>query len=493
MILAGNKKHWLEEISEKQSGHYSLLTLHTNLSYKEFWNEALNFAKTFLDAGIKENDNVGILCNHSKDFWISVNALWLLNAIPVPLNNRNTFEETVEQINHADINLLLIDPILANPSIWDNSCESIPSGQFSLQSFPCKTLLIEPNEIDKTNSFIEPAQFSLKNSAVILFTSGSSGKSKAVLHTFESLLESVKGTDSSFNLSNGDIWLASLPLYHIGGFMIPVRALLTGSAVAFPGSLKQNDVAEAITSFNPTHVSVVSTTMQRMIESGFKPNSKLKNIFLGGGPSSTELCLKAVNAGWPVIKVYGSTETCSMATALLHKDIIRKPESAGKPIADNQIVIEQGEILIKSNSLFKNYYKDAGSTNIVLREKYYHTGDYGRIDDEGFLFVDSRREDIIITGGENVSVKEIEEAIKSIDNICDVFVFPFNDETWGQIICATVAGKNVHENNLIESLRKKLPSYKIPKHFYFVDHIPRNEMGKVKRNELYKMINLSET
>jgi O-succinylbenzoic acid--CoA ligase len=338
-----------------------------------------------------------------------------------------------------------------------------------------------------------------------MFTSGSSGKSKAVVHTFESLFESVKSTDSFADLSAEDIWLASLPLYHIGGFMILVRSLITGSSVVFPDSLEYKDILHAIHKFLPSHISIVPTTLLRLLNENVHPNANLKYVFLGGGPSEKQLILDAVNQGWPIVKVYGSTETCSMITALLPNEIKDKLESAGKVLDENKIKImsmnkndpdgftnigEVGEIIVSVKSLFKEYYNDQESTSQSIQNGWFYSGDFGWIDKDGYLFVESRREDLIITGGENVSANEVETAIKSHPSVKDAFVFALQDKTWGQIICAAIVSNDFGADEIKDFLKTKTAAYKIPKRFFFMEKIPRNELGKVTRAVILKQLNL---
>ena len=146
-----------------------------------------------------------------------------------------------------------------------------------------------------------------------------------------------------------------------------------------------------------------------------------------------------------------------------------------------------GEILVKSKSLFKKYYNDEQSTNEKFKDGFYHTGDYGWIDNDGFLFVESRREDLIVTGGENVSAVEVELLIKLHPKVNDVIVFGIDDQIWGQKVCAAVVAKpdsSIYEEELNLFLKKSLAGYKIPKKFLFLKKLPRTELGKVMKDKL---------
>ncbi len=484
MISIGNTNHWLSEQATMQPNNQAIITSEKTFTYSEFYEECLGVQSYFDQLGIKEKDHVGILFGHNYEFFVIVNALWLIGTVPVPLNTRHTTKEIQNQLRQADIKFLIIDETLKS--------------QFASLIFQNKTYLnkVTKYEVRSTKFNILHSAFCTQHSALIMFTSGSAEKPKAVVHTFNSLLESVKATDSFADLSAEDVWLASLPLYHIGGFMILVRSLITGSSVVFPDSLEYKDILLAIHKFPPSHISIVPTTLLRLLNDNVSPNTNLKFVFLGGGPSEKEFILSAVNQGWLIVKVYGSTETCSMVTALLPKEIKSKPDSVGIPLGENKIKImsksknDLGEVAVFSKSLFKEYYNDQLTTNNELKDGWYHTGDYGWLDREGYLYIASRREDLIITGGENVSAHEVETAIKSHPLIKDAFVFALQDKNWGQIVCAVIVTDNFSEDEIKNFLKTKIAGYKIPKLFFSMEKIPRNELGKVTRAAIFKQLNL---
>ena len=498
MIKLTNMEHWLIEQARLSPNQIAIYTSEQRINYDKLLEQSLATAEYLSSLGIKDGDNVGILSDHNYKFWIIVNALWLLGAVPVPLNTRNTIEEISWQLKKVDAEFL----ITMNKETW--KYESVQN--ISLDDFNFLENNFKPNSIGHSTFGVYPPVRRTLHSSLIMFTSGSTGKLKAVVHTFKSLYESVKAMDSFFSLSPNDLWLSSLPLYHIGGFMILVRSLLSGCGVIFPNHLKHEAVIDAMAEFNPTHVSMVSPTVKRIIDEDTEPNTNLKYVFLGGGPLSPEICSKAIDAGYPIVKVYGSTETCSMVAALNSSDLYIRSESVGFALT-NEIKINIkdddenaedtndstiGEVLISSPTLFKEYYNDQQSTQTKIVDGFYHTGDYGCLDDEGYLYIESRREDIIITGGENVSAKEVEEALLSFPGIQENFVFGMEDEKWGQIVCAAIVCENLSESEIKSQLKEKLAGFKIPKKFFFVEEIPRNEMGKIKRAELLRRLNLDE-
>ncbi len=479
MVTIPNTNYWLIELEKRSQTKTAVSSKSYTFSYRQLLSQAITTAALLRSQGIAEGDNVCIHSKHSYEFWIIVNALWFLGAVPVPLSTRNTNEEISWQINHVKAKHLIT---------FYSERELKNIKQIVLDSFD-----FQNNQINEKHIALSP--FNSAFSSLILFTSGSTGKPKAVVHTFQSLFESVKAMDSTLNMNSSDKWLASLPLYHIGGLMILVRALLTGSEVVFPASLKYTDLISEMKSSNPSHVSIVSTTLQRILDEKIEPNTNLEYVFIGGGPLSQYACERAIGTGYPIVKVYGSTETCSMIAALKPEGIGLKPDSVGKALSNEiKIKVTNGsrEILISSPSLFKEYFNDEFATKAKFIDGFYNSGDFGRIDEEGYLYIESRREDIIISGGENVSAKEVESALLSIDTIKDAVVFGVFDNTWGQKVCAAIVSSHFNETSLIQTLKGKIAGYKIPKQFFTLAEVPRNEMGKVNREMLMKLLSLDE-
>ena len=485
MITISNSEHWLYEQSVQHPNRTAIQIEQGSISYQKFFEITELAANYLLTQGIKENDHVGILFSHSYYFFVLVNALWFIGAVPVPLNTRKTAIEIEKEIHQADIKCLVIEDSL-----------KLQFSALYFQNVLSMNTIIK-HEIQNRDFRILNSTFSILNCSLIMFTSGSSGNPKAVVHTFQSLYESVLALDAFSELSSEDIWLASLPLYHIGGFMILIRSLLAGSSVVFPASSKFEDINHAITQSNPSHVSLVPTTLQDILDNNVKPNNNLKFIFLGGGPSQTELVNEAIEKSFPIVKVYGSTETCSMITALHPDEAKLKPDSAGKPIGENKIKIinkdknDLGEVAVYSKSLFNKYYNDQQTSNNKLKDGWYLTGDFGRIDSGGYLYIESRRDDLIISGGENIIPFEVESAIQKHSSVKDVLVFGIQDKTWGQIVCAALVSEGITEDVIKDFLKEKIAAYKIPKRFFIVKEIPKNEMGKANRSELLKLLKLS--
>ncbi len=330
----------------------------------------------------------------------------------------------------------------------------------------------------------------LDDEAVVIFTSGSTGQAKGVVHTFSSLINNIENGNQILMHQEKDRWLASLPFYHIGGFQIICRSLLYGCTIVIPDSLQTEDLAKSVSNFSPTHLSLVSTQLERLINHKVKPDESLKASLIGGGFIDDELMFEANELGWKPLRVYGSSETGSFVTVISANEIKDKPQSVGKALKNVELkTTDDLEILIKSDSLFIKYLDDDKETSSKLVDGFYHSGDLGYIDEDGYLFIEARRNDLIVTGGENINPIEVEKALLQIPGIKEACVFAKLSKTWGQIVaCAMVfTDSSVEEKTIKEILKQKLAGYKIPKKFFFVDGLPRTSLGKLEREKIRKM------
>jgi O-succinylbenzoic acid--CoA ligase len=231
-----------------------------------------------------------------------------------------------------------------------------------------------------------------------------------------------------------------------------------------------------------------------LVDKKIKPNPELKNVLLGGGYISNELIEQAIELGWKITKVYGSTETASFVTALSAAEFKLKPGSAGKPIAPNKLKIVDennrtlvsnisGEILISSPAFMQGYLNEQKND-----ETYFHSNDIGYLDDDGYLFLESRKSDLIISGGENINTFEVEKEILQHPTIKETAVFPIKSDEWGETVAAAIILEeginNFHVEELKTFLKNKLASFKIPKNVFIEKELPKTELGKVEKNKL---------
>jgi O-succinylbenzoic acid--CoA ligase len=454
-----------------------------SLNYKQLKEKILETAEILRSSKIEEDDKVALIGKNDLDYICIVLALWQLKAVPVLINPRLVGEEIDFQTDLTDCKFVLISKDIELADLESD-------GEKIFYPFKSKNVN-NPVETDKE---INP-----DNTAVIIFTSGTEGKSKGVELSFNSLFQSAKIGDQVIHHTKEDKWLASLPFNHVGGFSIITRSLLFGSSLIIPDNLQTEALAKAIESFKPTLCSLVPTQLKRLISSDVQANEELRNVLLGGGYVDQKLVMEAIHQDWKIAKVYGSTETGSFVTALTEDECLENPTSVGKALSPNRIVIlnenkfhalegEVGEIAIYSPAVMKGYYNDDEKIEDYFEDEFYLTGDMGYLDTEGYLYLEARKKDMIITGGENVNPNEVEDRIMEHPDISDAAVFPLKDDEWGEIVAAAIVMSDSKTNISLEEIEKflkdNIAGFKMPRKLFYEKELPKNELGKITRRIL---------
>lgn len=306
-------------------------------------------------------------------------------------------------------------------------------------------------------------------------------------------------------LHEDDRWLICLPLFHIGGLAIVMRAVIYGIPVVFPPAGPDRrrfdplSVAATITEERVTLVSVVTVMLRQLLDIwADQPHPPaLRRVLLGGGPAPRALLEECARRALPVTQSFGMTETASQVVTLAPEDALRKLGSAGRPLPPNEVRIdllreggEEGEILVRGPSVTIGYLGPDGDLSRPLPavdgDGWLHTGDIGYLDD-GYLYVLDRRADLIISGGENISPAEVEAVLLSHPEVAEAGVYGVPDERWGQKVAAAVvarAGAVLVEEELRAYCRQHLAGYKVPGQVRIVSVLPRNAAGKLLRRRL---------
>jgi o-succinylbenzoate---CoA ligase len=312
----------------------------------------------------------------------------------------------------------------------------------------------------------EPLHLALDVPATIVFTSGSTGEPKAALHTFGNHYYSALGSNSNVALAQGDRWLHSLPLYHVGGLSILFRCLLAGATVVLPepGTALGKAIAGGA-----THVSLVPTQLLRLLRQEDFERGALKAILLGGGPIPPLLVDEAASRGLAIHTSYGLTEMASQVTATppgAPREVLR---TSGRLLPHREIsTSDDGEILVRGETLFAGYVKSDIVDRPLDMEGWFHTKDLGELDADGYLSVRGRKDNLFISGGENVQPEEIEEALCHLEGVEEAVVVPISEAEFGSRPVAfvrTVEGA-ARLGDLARALELHLPRFKIPVAFH---------------------------
>jgi O-succinylbenzoic acid--CoA ligase len=317
---------------------------------------------------------------------------------------------------------------------------------------PHLTLLMPTRASDLSTQALDgipPAPIALQNHldlddpACIMFTSGTTGRSKGVVLTNGNLWWSAIGSALNLGHSSDDRWLACLPLFHVGGLAIVLRSAIYGIAAVVHEKFDPVAINQAIDADGVTIVSVVSTMLQRMLDERnsvpYPPS--LRCILLGGGPAPRPLLERCAAINAPTVQTYGLTETASQIATLPPEDALRKLGSAGKPLPGAELRIEAegrdmgphdaGEIVVRGPMVTRGYLDGNMQGASTLKDGWLHTGDIGYLDEEGYLYVLDRRHDLIISGGENIYPAEVQAVLLDHPAVADAGVTGVSDAEWG--------------------------------------------------------------
>lgn len=301
----------------------------------------------------------------------------------------------------------------------------------------------------------------------VIHTSGSGGRAKPVELSYGNHHASALACAERLGQNHDDRWLSLVPASHVAGLAILIRAALGAVTAVVHERFEARAAREALEAGEGTLVSLVPTMLSRLRELGFERAPAVRAILLGGGPIPSEQLEWALAAGLPVVPVYGMTETASLVVA----------GSPGEPVRGAELAISAaGEILVRG---------PMAARGALAPDGWVHTGDLGRIDEHGRLHVQGRVKELIITGGENVSPVEVEDALLSHPAVADAAVAGLPDPEWGEAVTAFVVLRDpAGEDELMEHCRARLAPFKVPKRIEQVPGLPRSPAGKLLRREI---------
>lgn len=315
----------------------------------------------------------------------------------------------------------------------------------------------------------------------IINTSATTGKFKSVPVRWSQIESHVKASAKVLGVEEDDNWLVVLPMFHVSGLSIILRTLYNGTRATIREKFSEQVVLEALKTDEVTMVSLVPTVLQRIVERIQAPT--LRAILLGGEFIPMPLLQECAQRNLPVYKTYGMSETFAQSTTFSIKEYPNKLASVGYPLQGVTIEIRNpdeegvGEVWLSSPMLMKGYL------NKEPIKGAFNTDDIGYVDKNGFLYLLNRRKDIIISGGENIYPKEIEDVLYEMNGINECAVIPITDSKWGQVPVLCVV-TNRSEEDISQYLLSRLAKYKVPKRMIYFDALPKNSMGKILRQDL---------
>ncbi|TAK66101.1 MAG: o-succinylbenzoate--CoA ligase [Dehalococcoidia bacterium] len=468
-------------------GRVSVLVDGCEISFAQLDADADTVARGLVERGVRAGDRLAVLMPNGVRFVELVHAAPRAGAIIVPLNTRLSRDELAWQLRDSGASLVVFDDATSDAAsavVDATRVAAVHAGELG-RSADGDAHLRYGHELGDVQS--------------IIYTSGTTGTPKGAMLTFGNHAASAAASAANLGVRDDDRLLASLPMFHVGGLAVVLRGVLYGNAVVVLESFDPARVNATIDRDGVTTISVVANMLRRMLDArgdAAYPRS-LRTVLLGGGPAPRELLEECAARGLPVLQTYGLTEAASQVATLTPSDALRKLGSAGQPLPGTSIRIESdgracaagepGEILVSGPTISPGYWRRTEETAAAFRDGWLRTGDFGYLDDEGYLYVLDRRNDLIVSGGENVYPAEVESVLQSHPDVAEAAVYGVADARWGAVAAAAVVlcdGAAASADELIAWCRARLARYKTPAHVWFLDELPRNAAGKVQRRLL---------
>ncbi len=497
--------NWLSQRAIQKKDAIALIFKSTTHQKSERWtysqlevevNQCVNYLQAL---GIKSGDRVGLLLTNHPKYIILVHALIKCGAIGFFLNIRLTAEELSWQIKDSLTQYLLCDEV--TKAIANKITNQIDSLIVS-EIFHTSVNISLKNKQERGIENINLENINLENIQGVFYTSGTTGKPKGVPLTYNNHFHSAIASALHLGVNLDDNWLLCMPMFHVGGMAIAWRSVINGTTLTLLPKFDEQEVLDAIATEKITLISLVPTMLTRLLRHPNWQNlQKLRAILLGGAPASSELINQALQLNLPIMPTYGMTETASQITTLLPHEVAIKRGSSGLPLFGNRLRIVDlddstqdlaigmiGQILVQGANVMKGYLN---KNTTILQDGWLHTGDLGYLDRDGYLYVVSRRSDLIISGGENIYPTEIEAILLEHPMIAEACVVGIGDREWGEIVAAVIVTEAyVTETQLsLEDIRqyceqKSLARYKLPKLIYIWESLPKSASGKLSRQNI---------
>src|SRR6478609_493627 len=435
---------WLSQRSQSAPDRVALLADGAEVTYAELEAEATWVARRLAAQGVRRGSIVALTMHPNREQVVLVHALMKVGAVLLPLGPRLAPAEHDAIIAAEEAAVDLLDP----GQLTQTEADLPLLGEHDMDEIACRVL-----------------------------TSGSSGAPRPVGLTYGNFLWSAVGSAFNIGVAPADRWLCCLPLSHLSALGIVIRSVIYGTTAVLHDGFETDRVAAALAGGDITVVSLVSTMLVRLLEAGADLSGP-RAILVGGGPVPEEPLEEAIARGATVVQTYGLTEACSQVTTLAPADAKRKLGSAGRPLLTTHLRIQDGEILVQGPTVAPGSADPDG---------WLHTGDLGQIDEEGFLYVKDRIDDLIVSGGENVAPAEVEEVLLRHPEVADAAVIGREDPEWQQAVTAVVVlanGSEVTPDELRRHCSESLAGFKVPKRVELAAALPRTPSGKLMRRAL---------
>lgn len=470
------------------------------ITNQEFHARVNALAAGLRDTGIGSGDIVALLLYNHIEFIETVFALNRLGAAFLPLNYRLSPTEWEYILTHSEAAAIVSEPEFVPAVSGIAPQRRLLVGTTREDGWVCyDDLLVRYAGASVPVESVRPDHLQR-----LMYTSGTTARPKGVQITHENLLFKNFGHIIEFGITSADTTLVCGPLYHVGGLDLPgLGTLHAGGSLVLLRKFDAREVLDTIERERPSNVWLAPSMMNALLqlpETADRDTSSLRFI-IGGGEKMPEPLIERIRAAFPgtwFSDAYGLTETVSGDTFNDAEHMLSKVGSVGRPVVHTQvrIVDEQGnevprgalgEITLSGPKVFAGYWRDPEATARALRGGWFHTGDVGRVDEDGYLYVEDRKKDMIVSGGENIATPEVERVLYEHPDVVEAAVVGIPHERWGEVPKAYVVtkpGSSLDAVELVAFCRERLARFKVPVEVQFLDELPRTPSGKVLKRDL---------
>ncbi len=496
---------WIDRNAGLTPGKVAICSPGRDISYSALAGLVDQLASALAASGVKRGGCVAYLGCNSPEMLVLFFACARLGCLFMPLNWRLAGPEHRQMLKNCTPSVLFVEPqFVAQTHAFIASLGPITAvtyGEAQQDWIAYDDFLARAASAAPRDREIDPA-----TPLLICYTSGSTGRPKGVLLSQDALIWNAANSTDMHELTEQDKILTTLPLFHVGGLNnLTTPALQSGCTVVLHAKFDVEAAIDAIERERITLTVLVPAQLDMMMASPRWHSadfSSLRMITTGSTIVPARI-ISAVHArGVPLVQVYGSTETCPIAVYLKVADAQRKAGSTGKAALHGALRVvdecgrdaaqgETGEILVRGPNLMSGYWRSPQETATALVDGWFHSGDMGHLDADGYLYVDGRRSEMIISGGENIYPAEIESVLAECKDIAEASVVGRPDDRWGEVVVAVVApksGRELTSMTVLQLLEGRIARFKHPKEVVFVGELPKTALGKVRKEVLRKLV-----